>query len=128
MRNLNYSFLAHPITEDFIDVPVKELPFVVDDFHRLCDLVFAPHPVTKLPCSDLQVLFSNSVPDEIADFVRRNLQSPQQMGVSSIIEGHQVDDDTLLALTRNIGEDDRSYIDRCDGLIREYMSKQEKGS
>lgn len=125
MRNLNYAFLPPGIVPCEIELSFKEVPLKNDEVDRVCSLVFAPNPKTLLPCSDLQVLFSDSVPAEIADWVRKNLQAPQSMSPSSIINGEQVDDDTLIALTRNVGEDNISYINRCNALIKDMYKSQE---
>lgn len=128
MRNVNYSFLPPGILPLPVDLVFKQTPLIDDEFARVCSMVYAPNPVTGLPSSDLQILFSDSVPTEIADWVRKNLQSPQSAVPSSIVQGHEVDDDTIISLTRNVGEDDRSYINRCDGLIRDYLKQDVKHS
>ena len=125
MRNINYAF--NPVGTLPMD-KVLELDFMpvnTSDVDRMVSLVYAPHAKTKLPCSDLQVLFSDSVPPEVADWVRKNLQGQVAMSPSSIVNGEQVDDDTLIALTRQVGESDIDYINRCDNLIRSFNNKSE---
>lgn len=117
MRNINYAFLPPGNIGSLKLIKDTDLPVVSDEFTRMCKLVYAINPKTLLPCSDLSVLFSDSVPLDIAEWVRRNLQRPIDSVPSSIINGQQVDDDTLIALTRNVGESDRDYIKRCDGIL-----------
>lgn len=117
MRNINYSFLPPGDFGSLKPIKCTDLPVISDEFTRMCKLVYAINPTTKLPCSDLSVLFSDSVPADIAEWVRRNLQRPIESVSSSIINGEQVDDDTLIALIRNVGETDREYIKRCDGIL-----------
>lgn len=128
MRNINYAFLPPGIVPSEKSLEFKDVSMVVDDFERVCSLVFVPNPKTLLPSSDLDILFSDAVPPEIADWVRRNLQTPQNGGVSSLVNGEQIDDDTLIALTRNYGEDSVSYINRCNSLIKQFMSNNGEGS
>lgn len=125
MRNINYSF--NPVGTLPLDrvLELVSLPLNDSDIDRLVTLVYVPHTKTKLPCSDLQILFSDSVPTEVADWVRKNLQGEVPMSPSSIVNGEQVDDDTLIALTRQVGESDIDYINRCDNLIRSYNKKSE---
>lgn len=128
MRNINYSFLpagSLPCSRFVQVVDTKEA--VKDDFHRLLSLVYSIDERTKLPTSDLSVLASDTVPSDIADFVRTQLLKEIQPVQSSIINGHQIDDDTLLALTRNPNEGNRAYIDRVDNYLREINKQSSEG-
>lgn len=95
------------------------------ELNRICQLVYVPDERTGLPSSDLSILFSDSVPADISAWVRANLQMPHSIeGVSSNISGNQVDDDTLLELTRNKGESNSEYITR----VNNYLVTNFKGS
>lgn len=127
MRNLNYSFLPVSDYGSLRSLPSVTLPVDTDDFVRMCRLVYAINPRTNLPCSDLQVLFSDSVPDDIKDWVRKNLFNEISGGISSIVNGLQVDDDLLFSLTRNVGESSLDYIDRVDSLLKDMNKSKSEG-
>lgn len=125
MRNINFFGLTglcpnHP----FVDYNEKDCR---DDseLNRLCKLVYAADERTGLPSSDLTVLFSDSVPADIAAWVRQNLQMPHNLdGVSSIKNGQQIDDDTILQLTRGKSESREDYINR----VNSFLVSQNEGS
>lgn len=108
-------------------IPRSKDESVRDDseLNRICQLVYAPDQKTGLPSSDLMILFSDSVPADIADWVRKNLQNPHEIGgVSSVVQGQDIDDDTLLELTRHRDESSVQYIDR----VNNYLRKINEGS
>lgn len=125
MRNINYSFLPPgtlPV-DKIITCESKEV--IKTDFARLLDLVYSIDPRTKLPMSDLSILMSDTVPPDIADFVRKQLMQEVSPVQSSIVNGQQIDDDTLFALTRNPNEGNRAYIDRVDNYLRSINKSSE---
>ena len=124
MRNINFGALP-PIYNTY--KPIETLGLGKDkvvkssEMDQLLKLVYAPDKRTHLPSGDLQVLASDSVNPQIADWVRKQLLQPvNDNSISSSIAGQQIDDDTLLALTRNYGESSDSYINRCNNLLREW--------
>lgn len=125
MRNMNFFGLTGLCANS--PVPRSNVELVRDDseLHRICQLVYAPDEKTGLPSSDLMILFSDSVPADIADWVRKNLQNPHDLGgVSSVVQGQDIDDDTLLELTRHRDESSAQYIDR----VNMYLRKINEGS
>lgn len=127
MRNLCYNGLVHQI-HNTSDKKVKVREVVTDssELTRLLRLVYVPDKRTGLPTGELSVLASDTVSPDIADWIRRQLLNPiPNTDVSSVVQGSQLDDDTLLSLTRNSFETDRQYIDRVDGLLREWNKKEE---
>lgn len=126
MSNRNYGLIHDVYNRE--DIKVRKRVSQVDssELTRLLKLVYVPDKRTGLPTGELTVLASDSVSPDIADWIRKQLLNPVQIsGVSSVVDGHQVDDDTLLALTRNPLETDRAYISRVDGLLREWNKKEE---
>lgn len=123
MRNISYTFLPPGIVPSVKKFENIDKPVETSDMDRLLSLVYATDPRTGLASSDLSILASDSVPAEIADFVRKNLMQPVADVQSSIINGEQVDDDTLFALTRNINESSRDYVDRVDNYLRSINQK-----
>ena len=116
----------------------KPLPFgdVVKKFNdsavesselsRLLKLVYVADERTGLPAGELSVLASDSVPPEVAQWIRTQLLNPiPDTSISSVVNNTQLDDDTILALTRIVGESDRDYIDRVDGLLRDWNKPEE---
>lgn len=100
---------------DFSDVGFRD----DSELHRLCKLVYAKDEKTLLPSSDLMVLFSDSVPQDIANWVRQNLQSPHELnGVASVRNGQDIDDDTIIELTRGRSESSVQYIERVNDYLR----------
>lgn len=123
MRNINYTFLPCGTIPRVRKFEKCDKPVETSDLDRLISLVYATDPRTGLASSDLSILASDSVPPEIADFVRKNLMQPVAAVPSSFVNGEQVDDDTLFALTRNINESSRDYVDRVDNYLRSINQK-----
>lgn len=97
------------------------------ELSRVLKLVYAADKRTGLPAGELSVLASDSVPTEVAQWIRSQLLNPiPDTSISSIVNNTQLDDDTILALTRNVGESDRDYIDRVDGLLRDWNKDESK--
>lgn len=127
MITRNYNTLPPGVVPSSIKLVPREVPEDNSEMARLLKLVYAPDKRTGLPGSDISILASDSVPAEVAQWVRTQLLNPMpDNSVSSIIQNTQMDDDTIFALVRNVGEDDRSYIDRVDGLLREWNKKNEE--
>lgn len=126
MRDFHYNTLSGlHLTGDIIHKR-SESSVVTSELQRLIKLVYVKDERTNLPTGELSILASDTVSSDIVDFVRRNLLQPiGDIGVSSIIDHTQLDDDTIIQLTRNIGESDRQYIDRCDSLIRSWNKPEE---
>lgn len=123
----NYNTLPSGIVPSSIKLEPREVPEDNSEMVRLLKLVYAPDKRTGLPSSDISILVSDSVPSEVAQWVRTQLLNPMpDNSVSSVVQNTQMDDDTILALVRNVGEDDRAYIDRVDGLLREWNKKNEE--
>lgn len=99
------------------DVPVDN-----SELSRLLKLIYKENPRTKLAESDLSILASDSVNPEIANWVRTQLMRPQDFGEKSIYQGQQVDDDTIMDLTRNCGESVDDYFVR----VRSYVDNLKK--
>lgn len=127
MITRNYNTLPCGIVPGTIKLESREVPEDSSEMARLLKLVYAPDIRTGLPSSDISILASDKVPPEVAQWVRTQLLNPMpDNSVSSIVQNTQMDDDTILALVRNVGEDDRAYIDRVDGLLREWNKKNEE--
>ena len=101
-------------------LPQQEIVVQDDEISHLVSLVYKPDERTGLASSDLNVLFSDSVPSAIADWVRSQVMRPVGFAASSIKNGVQVDDDTLFALTRDMNETTQGYINRVDGLLKQW--------
>lgn len=128
MRNINFLGLENlpPTSDLFFDTPT-----VVDqsELNKVCQLVYAVDERTKLPTGDLNVLFSDSVPADIADWVKRNLQQPIDVGgISSIVDGKQVDDETIAACVRERNETQIEYINRMDIYLRKLYDDNKEGN
>lgn len=123
MRNINFIGLIGLCPNK--PVPVKQKDFRDDsELNRICQLVYSADERTGLPSSDLSVLFSDSVPSEIADWVRKNLQTPHELGGQRSVYGSEnVDDDTIIQLTRNNNESQSAYIQR----VNDYLINLNKG-
>lgn len=97
------------------------------ELSRLLKIVYAADKRTGLPSGELTVLASDSVPAEVANWVRTQLLNPMpDNSVSSIVGNTQLDDDTILSLVRNVGESDIDYINRCDSNLRAWNEKHEE--
>lgn len=114
---------------NMIGVKIPKRSFSVsydDDLHddselnRLISLVYSPDEKTGIASSDLNVLVSDSVNPQIADWVRTQLLRPVGFAPSSIKDGKQVDEETLFALTRNHGESQSDYVDRVNQLLIQW--------
>lgn len=117
-------------------VPCLELPIIrsipkceiVEDsseLGRLCQLVYAVDPRTNLPSGDLQVLFGDNVNPDIRDWITRQLLQPVDFGgVSSIKQGQQLDDDTILSCMRKRGESSSEYISRMNDYLLSINNKE----
>ena len=125
MRNINYSFLPPGSLPSSRSIPFEKEVVGESDTDRLLKLVYALDERTKLPSSDLSILASDSVPPEIAEFVRTQLLNPIDCGVSSIKNGEQIDDDTLLALTRNSRETPLEYVTRVNNYLVDINKSSE---
>ena len=97
----------------------------VDDMSRLVQLVYSPDEKTGLASSDLNVLVSDSVNPQIAEWVRSQILRPVGFSPSSIRDGQQIDDDTLFALTRDMNESQSSYVERVNGLLKQWNTNNE---
>lgn len=127
MKVRNYNTLPPGIVPSSIKLESSTVPEDNSEMARLLKLVYAPDKRTGLPSSDISILASDSVPAEVAQWVRTQLLNPMpDNSVSSVVQNTQMDDDTILSLVRNVGEDDRAYIDRVDGLLREWNKKNEE--
>lgn len=126
MRDLHYNTLSGlHLTGDIIHKR-KASSVATTELQRLIKLVYVKDERTNLPTGELSVLASDTVSPDIVDFVRRNLLQPiGDTGLSSVVQNIQLDDDTIIQLTRNLGESDRQYIDRCDALLREWNKPEE---
>ena len=111
------------------DIKLKP-PGVAQDnteLSRLLKIVYAADKRTGLPTGELSVLASDSVPPEVAQWVRTQLLNPlPDNSISSVVGNTQLDDDTIFSLVRNVGEDDRAYIDRVDNLLQEWNKNHEE--
>lgn len=123
MRNINFIGLTNLCPNKFLSA--KKIDYRDDsELNRICQLVYSSDERTGLPSSDLSVLFSDSVPSEIADWVRKNLQSPHDIGGQRSVYGSEnVDDDTIIQLTRNNNESQSAYIQR----VNDYLINLNKG-
>lgn len=115
--------------KDFREIPAfafaEEPVLEVDEMSRLVQLVYAPDEKTGLASSDLNVLVSDSVNPQIAEWVRQQILRPVGFAPSSIRDGNQVDDETLFALTRDMNESQNSYIERVNGLLKNWNTNDE---
>lgn len=128
MRNIN--FLGMENLPPTSDINFDE-PTVVDqsELTKVCQLVYAVDERTKLPTGDLNVLFSDSVPADIADWVKRNLQQPIDVGgTPSVFDGKAVDDETIAACVRERNESQIEYINRMDNYLRKLYSDNQEGN
>ena len=67
------------------------------ELSRLLKIVYAADKRTGLPSGELSVLASDSVPPEVAQWVRTQLLNPiPDNSVSSILGNTQLDDDTII--------------------------------
>ena len=97
------------------------------ELSRLLKIVYAADKRTGLPTGELSVLASDSVPAEVAQWVRTQLLNPlPDNSISTVIQNTQLDDDTITSLIRNYGESDIDYINRCDSLIRDWNKNNEE--
>lgn len=126
MRDFHYNTLSGlHLTGDIIHKR-QASSVATTELQRLIKLVYVKDERTNLPTGELSVLASDTVSPDIVDFVRRNLLQPiGDTGLSSVINNTQLDDDTIIQLTRNVGETDRQYIDRCDALLRDWNKPEE---
>lgn len=127
MRQRNYNTI--PVGVIPTDIVLKAPESVQDnsEIKRLIRLVYAADKQTGLPSGELSVLASDSVPAEVAQWVRTQLLNPMpDNSVSSVVQNTQLDDDTIFSLVRNVGEDDRAYIDRVDNLLQEWNKNHEE--
>ena len=127
MRQRNYNTLPCGVLP--VDIRHKKAAENTDtsELNRLLKLVYAADKRTCLPTGELSVLASDSVPPEVAQWVRTQLLNPiSDNSVSSILGNTQLDDDTILSLVRNVGESDIDYINRCDSNLREWNKKNEE--
>lgn len=120
----NYSFLP-PSTEPFVKVNKYVKPAVdSSELARLLSLIFSPDKRTKLPYTDLTILCSDSVPADISAWARSHLFNEiSDNSVSSIVQGSQIDDDTIINCTRNSGESDIDYINRVNSYVKSLNSE-----
>ena len=127
MRQRNYNTI--PVGVIPTDIVHKAPESVQDnsDINRLIRLVYAADKQTGLPSGELSVLASDSVPAEVAQWVRTQLLNPMpDNSVSSVVGNTQLDDDTIMQLVRNNGESDIDYINRCDSLLRDWNKNNEE--
>ena len=128
MRNINFFGMENlPPTSDLN----FDTPTVADqsELNKVCQLVYAVDERTKLPSGDLNVLFSDSVPADIADWVKRNLQQPIDVGgTTSVFDGKEVDDDTIAACVRERNETQIEYINRMDNYLRKLYNDNQEGN
>lgn len=126
MRNI--SFIGHvPCLDLVIKRSISKCKKVEDssELGRLCQLVYAPDPRTNLPTGDFQLLFSDNVNPDIRDWISRQLLQPVDFGsVSSIKEGQQLDDDTILSCMRKRGESSFEYVSRMNDYLLSINNKE----
>ena len=121
MIERKYNTIPQAFSPQFVEIKASENSVDNSEIARLLKLVYAPNPRTGLPSSDLSVLVSDSVPEDVANWVRTQLLNPlPDTSVSSVINNTQLDDDTIMALVRENGESDSMYIDRVDSLLRDW--------
>ena len=127
MKQRNYNTMPAGVIP--ADIEIKKVAESTDtsELSRLLKIVYAADKRTGLPCGELQVLASDSVPPEVANWVRTQLLNPMpDNSVSSVVGNTQLDDDTIMQLVRTFGESDIDYINRCDSLLREWNKNNEE--
>ena len=96
----------------FENVPIDKPDLIIQrsnftkENDELMSVVFAPDPVTGLPCTDIGFMMKHKDKPEIAQYIQQRLQVAHESGV-----GSDNPDDALLAI-RKYKEDIISYAQR----------------
>lgn len=124
--NLNrpkYDFEANVVGDSLCKSPVIEREVV--EHTTAADLIlqqiYAPDPVTRLPCSDIVCFLSSDTPVEVRNFIEQNLMRPmtaEQVGISN-----EVDSDTIAELTRGVNEDAHVYAERVSTYMQKHVDE-----
>lgn len=86
----------------------------------LIDVIFAPDPVTGIPCSDIGYIMSQDSNPQVAQFVRDNL-------LRLVPEGVRFNSaDTALDLTPEAGESIGAFADRLKQSIQDLVKSSTK--
>lgn len=127
--NLNrpkYDFEANVVGDSLCKSPVIEREVV--EHTTTADLIlqqiYAPDPVTRLPCSDITCFLSSDTPVEVRNFIEQNLMKPmtaEQVGISA-----DVDSDTIAELTRGVNEDAHVYAERVSTYMQKHVDEVRK--
>ena len=83
--------------------------------------IYAPDPVTRLPCSDIRCFLSSDTPNEVRLFIQQNLMSPvtaEKVGLAS-----DMDSDTIAELTRGVEEDSHTYASRVSAFMQKHVDE-----
>lgn len=108
----SYGFIRYRLN-DVEERSFKESSFV-DKNDNILNEIYAPDPNTGFPRSDISVILSHSTDPVVTEFVNKVILSP------SPSENYGDNKDIALELVRQYGENESSYIDRLQSIIKDY--------
>lgn len=124
MRNNIITRNFTPLTSD----PLAEAAYaemaksimVVREHDPILDMIYVQDERTALPKGDLSVYLGANVAPEVRDYIQKNLMCSTSENLSTL----DVDDDTLMLLTRGVDESRQSYVRRVNAYMKENIENE----
>lgn len=126
MRNV-YNYRDFESLKDLEFAPSPAVEKKVSDTKNsddvLLDVVYAPHPITGLPCGDIQQFMSKNISPEVREYINTRLmrQTPR-----ASLPDVELSDDELAALEPAPNENSFDYVQRVTKLAESWKSKDKK--
>lgn len=85
---------------------------------KLLSIIFAVDEFTRLPKGDLALYLGENCNPSVREYIEKNLLQSVQ---SENLQTSDLDDDTILQLTRGIDESRRDYVSRINNYMEQLI-------
>lgn len=90
---------------------------------QLFDQIFSVNPKTLLPDGDIAVFMSENTSPEVRNYISQMLMNPLPDDSSSLPSGYDIDEETLVGLTRRSSESVNDYRFRVVTFLESQKSE-----
>ena len=90
---------------------------------QLFDQIFSVNPKTLLPDGDIAVFMSENTSPEVRNYISQMLMNPLPDDSSALPSGYDIDEDTLVGLTRRGSESINDYRSRVVNFLESQRSE-----
>lgn len=96
------------------------------DNEQLFDQIFTVNPRTLLPDGDIAVFMSENTSPEVRNYISNMLMNPLPDDASALPSGYDIDEETLVGLTRRSSETFNDYRSRVVSFLEKQKNEVEK--